>query len=60
MELRALGGWENIMEKVKPEKVKKYVCFVCGEILVKIYPFAPFGMTEGTVFKCKKCIAKGK
>lgn len=48
------------MEKVKPEKVKKYVCTVCGELLVKIFPYAAFGMTEGTVLKCKKCIAKGK
>lgn len=59
-ELERLGGWKNIMEKVKPIPVKKIVCSVCGELLAKLYPFTSLQVPPDLILKCTKCIAKGK
>ncbi len=42
--------------KAQPKKVKKYYCPVCGELLLKIYPWANISVSPVTKEACAKCL----
>jgi DNA-directed RNA polymerase subunit RPC12/RpoP len=46
------------LDKLKPAPVRDYKCMKCGELLVRIYPWAVARIDNGEKMICKKCIMK--
>lgn len=50
---------EKMITQIKPNKVKSIFCPTkgCGELMVKIYPWASLTITGG-ITPCNKCLNK--
>lgn len=50
---------DNVVKKrTQPNPVRKIKCVKCGELLLKIYPWADVAITRGDTMLCKKCANK--
>lgn len=45
------------MKTLQPHKVEKIFCPKCGELMIKIYPWASLRI-QGAITPCNKCFNK--
>lgn len=48
------------VKKIVPDKVRDLKCVKCGELLLRIYPWALVQINDSLKMICKRCYAKNQ